>query len=118
MNNRNKYKTEADHRIAKSNYGSRLNYLIEDAILEKRLIYNNSIVIGKYNIHNMTDLQSCYDRQLAEIGSIVEESVGVQEKAIKTLTKVLSVMNYFMYTSFGVSQRSYSRLEERQADID
>ena len=75
VNNRNKFKIEIYHRIVKSNYGSRLDYSIDDTILDKRLVFDNSIIIGKYNTYNMTDLQLCYDRQLAEIGLIVQDSV-------------------------------------------
>ena len=61
VNNRNKNKIESDYRIAKSNYGSRPNYSIEDTILEKRLAYYNSLLAGKQNTNNMIDLQLCYD---------------------------------------------------------
>ena len=56
VNNRNKFKIETDYRIVKSNYRSRLNYSIDNAILEKRLVFNNSMIIGKYSIYNMADL--------------------------------------------------------------
>ena len=42
MNYRNKEKIESDPRISKANYGSHNRYLIENTILEKRLIYNHS----------------------------------------------------------------------------
>ena len=74
INNRNKLNIEYDERILKSNYRSRMNYSIENVILEKRLWYNNSLLGGKTTIHNMTDLKAYYDRQLPGIGSIVEES--------------------------------------------
>ena len=56
VNNRNKYRIERDSRITKSNYESRLRYSIDDTILEKRLIHDNSILSGKQIIHNMTNL--------------------------------------------------------------
>jgi len=62
VNNRNKYRIERDSRIAKSNYESRPRYSIDNAILEKWLIYDNSILIRKQTIHNMTDLQACYNQ--------------------------------------------------------
>ena len=62
VNNRNKFKIEIDQQIVKSNYGSRLDYSIEDAILEKQLVFDNSIVIRQYNMYNMTNLQSYYNR--------------------------------------------------------
>ena len=51
---RNKGNIESDERISKSNYGSRLGCSIEDAILEKRLVFDNSIVTESHNIHAMT----------------------------------------------------------------
>ena len=67
---------EDDHRFSKANYGSRKNYSIDSAILEKRLVIDNSILSGKLTIYHLTDLKACYDRQLAEVGGILEESVG------------------------------------------
>ena len=71
VNQRNKYTIKNDQRIAKSNYGSRPNYLIKDAILEKQLVCNNSMSSEKQTIHNITDLELCYDRQLPKIELIV-----------------------------------------------
>ena len=42
INTRNRGKTEQDKKVSKSNYGSRPKYSIEIAILEKRLLYDNS----------------------------------------------------------------------------
>ena len=38
---------ENDKRFSKANYGSRKNYAIESAILEKRLVVDNSILLSK-----------------------------------------------------------------------
>ena len=62
VNQRNEGNIESDPRISKSNYRLRLKYSIEDAILEKRLVYDNSLLSRKYIIYNMTDLESCYNR--------------------------------------------------------
>ena len=78
INTRNRGRIEADKRISKSSYGLRLKYLIEIAILQKHLIYDNSKLTIIPTIHNMTDLEACYDRKLANIGSIVEELVGIE----------------------------------------
>ena len=53
---------ESDKRFSKANYGSRKNFSIEIAILEKRLIFSNSILSNKHAIYNLTDLQSYYDQ--------------------------------------------------------
>ena len=62
-----------DKRLSKYNYGSRRNYSIDTAILEKRLMYDNSIRDGKITIYTISDLQACYDRQLPNIGCMVQE---------------------------------------------
>ena len=36
------------------------------------------------------DLQACYGRQLAEVGGILEESIGRERKALKSISKVIS----------------------------
>ena len=53
---RNKFRIEKDNRVSKSNYKSRPHYSIENAILEKRLVCNCSLLIGNYNIYNIIDL--------------------------------------------------------------
>ena len=78
INKRNRRRIETDPRILKYNYRSRKGYSIKDIILEKRIACDNSIMIGYYVIHNIRDLQSCYDRYLVKISSLVQELIGVQ----------------------------------------
>ena len=58
------------------NYGSRLKYSINNAILEKRLLYNQAKIIMEPTVHNITDLEACYDNQNAMLGGLVLESIG------------------------------------------
>ena len=97
---------EKDQRISKFNYGSRANYSIENAILEKRLMCDLSIRDGKEMMHNVSDLEACYDRQLPNIGCMVEESVGVEREPAKLFAKLLPVMNHHTCTSYGISEES------------
>ena len=62
---------------------------------------------GKLTIYHLTDLQSCYDRQLANIGGIVEESVGRDRQAIKLITKVIPNWKHHLSTAFGISEKYY-----------
>ena len=48
--------------MLKYNYGSYLNYSLEMVILEKKLIYDISILNQLKTIHNMTDLEVYFDR--------------------------------------------------------
>ena len=66
-----KRKIEKDPRISKANYRSRSKYSIENAILEKWIIYDYGTLIYQHIMHNITDLKAYYNHQLAPIGSIV-----------------------------------------------
>ena len=98
---------ENDSCFSKANYGSRRNYSIETALLEKRLIFDNSMISGKETIYTITDLQACYDRQLAEIGSIVEESAGRDRAAVKLMSKVIPNWRHYIRTGYGISKSYY-----------
>jgi len=86
-----------------ANYGSQQNYSIESAILEKRLILDNSLNSLNYTIYNFTDLKSCYDRQLPNLGSIVEESVGRKRKPMILYTKIMPRFRKYISTGYGIS---------------
>ena len=117
LNIRNKGNIESDDKVSKSNCRSRAWYSTEDEILEKRLVFDNSLLVGKHTIYAMTDLQACYDRQLSKIGSIVQESVGVETKPIQFVTKMLPIKKHHVSTDFGVSKECYWRRGETLAGI-
>ena len=58
INIRNKGNMEAYQRVSKRNYGSRLGYSIEDTILEKRLVFDNSLATGIHIFHAITYFQA------------------------------------------------------------
>ena len=105
-------KIEHDNRIAKANYGSRRNYSIENIILEKRLLYDISKQNGKHTIHNMTDLQACYDRQLPQVCSIVQESTGMDRHAVKLVTKTITSFKHHLCTNFGICPQTYGGIND------
>ena len=51
----------------------------------------------------MTNLEVYYNRQLVPVGSIVEESVGVEHQLIQLIVKVISYFEYYICTSYGIS---------------
>ena len=55
----------------------------------------------------MTDLKACYDRQLANIGSIVEELVGIDRKIAQLIAKVILVFEHHVCTSYRISVQFY-----------
>ena len=54
----------------------------------------------------MSDLEACYDRQLPNIGSIVEESLGVNREATKLIKKALSRYKHFIGLTYGIGNDS------------
>jgi len=95
LNEHNKFQIKKDLRVMKYNYGLRLHYSIEDALLKKRLMYDNSLLNGKETIYNMINLKSCYNQQLAEIGLIVHESIRVERLIIILFSRLLLVREYY-----------------------
>ena len=89
LNDGDKERIEDDERFSKSNYGSRKNYAIESALLEKRIVFDNSLIRCKKNIYHLTDLKSCYDRQLVNIGTLIEESIGVNRNGMQLILKII-----------------------------
>ena len=59
-------------------------------------------------MHNISDLEVCYDRQLPNIGYLVEESVRVERESAMLFAKILPVMEHHICTSYGISKDSYS----------
>ena len=106
---------ESDERFSKSNYRLIKNYSIETAILEKQLTFDNSLLSSKLTIYHLTDLQSCYDRQLANIGGILEESVGRDRRAMKLITKVIPNQQHYLSTVFGISESYYRGEQDKLA---
>ena len=53
---RNVDEIEHNKYLSKFNYGSRKTYTIEEALLEKHLIYNSAVFNCKVTIHVVTDL--------------------------------------------------------------
>jgi len=73
-------------------------------------MYDVAVRDGKPMIHNILDLKACYDRQLLNLGCLIEEAVGVQREASKIFTIVLPIINHYMYTDFGISKTAYGSI--------
>ena len=72
---------------------------------------------GKESIYTITDLQSCYDCQLAYIRGIIEESVGRDHAAMKLIAKVIPNWRHYVQTGFGISESYYRGENNRLAGI-
>ena len=89
LNDGKEERIETDKRFSKLNCGSRKNYSIESALLEKRIVFDNSLISYKKNIYHLIDLKSYYDCQLVNIGILIEESIGVNKNVIQLITKII-----------------------------
>ena len=76
-------------------------------ILEKRILYDVSMRDCNTIIYIVTNLESCYDRQLGHIVSIVKELIRIDRNGVKLITKVLPVLQHYVYTGFGISKMYY-----------
>ena len=83
--------------------------------MQKRLIFDHSLLETKPTIYNFTDLQSYYNRQLGNIGSIIEESVGRNRSAIKFFTRLMPRFYHYVSTGYGVSNEYYGGEAEELA---
>ena len=83
------------------------------AIFEKRLMYDFAIRDSKPMLYNISDLKACYDRQLPNLGYLVQESVGADREASKVFAKVLPIMNHYMCTDFGIIKLPYGSIREK-----
>ena len=63
-------------------------------------------------VYALTDLQACYNRQLANVCSIVEESVGHNRSDIKLYTKIMPNFEYYVSTGYRVSNTFYGGSKE------
>ena len=62
VGSRNDDNIKNDERLSKFNFGSRKQYSIESALLEKRLLYDTSKYNNEPTIHLLSDLEACYNR--------------------------------------------------------
>ena len=98
--------------MSKFNFSLRKSYLIKDALLEKQLLYNYSIIIMKKSTHVITDLAAYYDRQLSHIKSMIMESVGINQQFVILMARLLQVLQYFTCAGYGISTESYGNETE------
>ena len=61
------------------------------------------------------DLESYYDTQLANLTSIILESISIDRKVIKLIMKVIPAMTYCACTGYGISKNTYGSESKRTA---
>ena len=70
----------------------------------------------KKMMYNLLDLEVYYDRQLHNVGHIVQEVVGVERELAKLFAGILPDINYHICASFRISKDSYGSLSFKLGD--
>lgn len=99
--------TKNQRNLSRYNFGSRKVFSIDTATLEKRLMCDYAKYSGQRMVHNLSDLEACYDRQLPRIGRIVEESLSIYRAPLMVFEKVIPVMEHHISTGFRISDEAY-----------
>ena len=64
----------------------------------------------------MTDLEACFNRQLANVESILEESTGIERAVIKLIAKVLPIFKRHICTRYRISTSYYRGVKDEQGE--
>lgn len=107
ITNRTVIVAEKSNRLSCANFGNRKGYDISTAILEKTLIHNITYLNDHPTIHYIDDRQACYDRQLPEVGLLVERSFGMPETQAMLLQTMLKNFKHYLATAYGTSKNFY-----------
>jgi len=63
-------------------------------------------------------LEAYFDRQLANVGSILEESIRIERQVIKLLMKILLILKRYICTSYIINENHHSRKEDDIGEIE
>ena len=85
----------------------RKNCAIKSGVLQKRLVLDNSVNNVQQTMHNFIDLKSCCDCELANVRSIVKETVGQSRHVMKLFTKLMPKFKRCTSTCYGTSGNYY-----------
>ena len=90
--------------------GSRPNCSSTDAILLKQLFYDGLAILRKSAIIFNNDCKAAFDRMIPSVGGIALRRLGASTNAVSTLLNTLQQMRYKVRTSLGISEASFSNL--------
>lgn len=107
LTHRSSVNAEIFPRLSKQNFGNRKGYDINTAILQKKVIKDLVNTKNLPFIHYIDDRKACYDRQLPEIGMLVEISFGIAPQVAELFCKVLKNFEHHLSTAYGVSDEFY-----------
>lgn len=97
--------------INKCQYARRKETMM-NALVEKRLIIESSILTRKDPVWLVSDMSACYNRHIKELGQFMLESHRVNADGAETLMKVIVEMETQVQTSFGRSKNSHKTTED------
>ena len=93
--------------IPQDNFGSRNNKSAPEVCV-CRLLFFDIVRLSKLNAAlGSYDAQTCYDRVVHSLTSMIAQSVGVPIPNIVCMFLALQGMNFYLRTAFGDSTRSY-----------
>ena len=107
-------KAEKDNEITDSQYGGRANRQAQSAVLNKVLIFDLARHLAKPMISVDEDLKANYDRELAPLGALEDRYFGLTHEHGQFLVQTTQQQQFFVKTSFGVSDNSYSYSPENK----
>ena len=61
----------------------------------------------KFIEHSISDLEACCDRNLPNVGGIVEESIWENREAMNVITKLLPRVEHHIETGNGLSEETH-----------
>ena len=96
--------------IPLSQRSSRPNRSSTDAILLKQLSYDGLAILQKSAIFFNNDCKAAFDQMIASLGGIALRCLGASTNAVSTLLNTLQQMRYKVRTSLGISEASFSNL--------
>ena len=98
--------------IPLSQWGSCPNRSSTDAILLKRLSYDGLALLQQSAIIFNNDCKSAFDRMIPSVGGIALRRLGASTNVVSTLLQTLQQMKYQVRTSLGLSDQTFSNLND------
>jgi len=101
-------KAEEDKAIPAEIAGSRKGRQVIDVALNRCLMWDTICLKYICAIMTLVDAANCYDRMVHALISLCTEQLGLQKPIINSLLRMIQQMHFYLRTSFGDSDHSYS----------
>jgi hypothetical protein len=94
-------------------YGSRPGRRCQDLLVQKDSTLSIWRMARQDGVLFDNDAKSCFDRIVMTLGSIRSQQLGMPKQACRIFLQTLSNMQYYVKTSFGISENSYTTTSNR-----